>query len=112
MTLDKIAELQVPGITLIEINGYKHFVVIKGITKDRILIGDPARGLRSMKRADFALIWSGIVLFIRTDVATAQKNFNPGKDWAAQGRAPIGTANAGLESIGAFTLNLRPQGSF
>jgi len=111
VSLDKLAELQIPAITLIEVNGYKHFVIIKGIVGDRVLVGDPARGVRAMKRTDFETIWSGIVLLIRTDLAVAQASFNPQRDWAAQGRAPINNPIA-LEDIGTFLNNIRPSGSF
>ena len=41
--LDKLDEARVPAIVLINENGYHHFVVVKGVQADRVLIGDPAR---------------------------------------------------------------------
>jgi len=111
VSLDKLRELQLPAITLIELKGYKHFVIIKGIIADRVLIGDPALGVHTMTRKDFETIWSGIVLLIRTDIAVAQASFNPERDWAAQGVAPINSA-IGLEDIGGFLNNIRPSGIF
>ena len=42
MTLDRLAKLGVPVITLINTGGYRHFVIIKGIREDDVVIGDPA----------------------------------------------------------------------
>ena len=111
VTLDKIAELQVPGITLVEVNGYKHFVIIKGVKGNRVLVGDPARGVRAMEREDFEKIWSGVVLLIRTDIAVAQASFNPEKDWSGQAKAPVASALR-QQDIGSFTLHIRPSGLF
>jgi hypothetical protein len=41
LPLSKLEEAQIPAIVLIVENGYHHFVVIKGIKGDRVLIGDP-----------------------------------------------------------------------
>jgi uncharacterized protein len=111
VSLDKLEELQLPAITLIELKGYKHFVIIKGIIGDRVLIGDPALGVRTMTRKDFETVWSGIVLLVRTDIAVAQSTFNSERDWAAQGVAPIHSAMS-LEDIGGFLNNIRPAGIF
>src|SRR5215510_911449 len=42
LSLDDIQELGVPAITLISLNGYKHFVLVKGIKDQRVLLADPA----------------------------------------------------------------------
>src|SRR3546814_14018223 len=44
MTLDKLAEIGVTAIALINTGGYRHFVVIKGAEAERILLADPALG--------------------------------------------------------------------
>lgn len=111
VSLDKLEELGIPAIALIEVNGYKHFVVIKGIRDGRVLFGDPARGLRAVDRRSFESLWNGIVLLVRADVATAQAGFNPDKDWAAQGRAPLAQARR-LQDVGTLMLNLRPGAQF
>jgi predicted double-glycine peptidase len=111
VSLDKIAQLEVPAITLIEFNGYKHFVIIKGIRDGRVLVGDPARGTRAIDRAEFEKMWSGIVLFIRNDIALAQASFNLDKDWSSQGAAPLAAAMR-QEDIGSLFLHIRPSGLF
>jgi len=111
VSLDKLEELSLPAIGLIEVKGYKHFVVIKGIRDGRVLFGDPARGLRAVDRRSFEAMWNGVVLLIRSDVATAQASFNPGSDWAAEGKAPLAQARQ-LQDVGTLLLNLRPGAQF
>lgn len=105
--LDKLEELALPAVALIEVQGYRHFVVIRGIHEGRVLFADPARGLRAVPRQSFQAMWNGIVLLIRADIGTAQASFNPEGDWAALGRAPLAGARR-LEDIGTLLLNLRP----
>ena len=75
--LEKIAHVGVPVIVLIETRGYKHFVVIKGLKNDRVLVGDPARGVEVMSQADFLQLWKdGIVFAIRNADAVGRQHFN------------------------------------
>lgn len=53
LTLEKLAELGVPGIALLNVRGYRHFVVVKGIRTHDILLGDPSRGTLSVPRSTF-----------------------------------------------------------
>lgn len=105
VSLDKLAEIRLPAITLIETNGYKHFVIIKGVRDDRVLIGDPARGSYTQAREDFEARWDKIAFIVRSDVEVAQETFNLEKDWAAQPKAPISTAFR-QQGLGSFMLHL------
>ncbi|MHA7871273.1 MAG: C39 family peptidase, partial [Hyphococcus sp.] len=67
LTLDRIQEIGVPGIALIDVRGYKHFVVIKGISERHVLIGDPSAGVHVKSRRQFERQWDGTILFIRSD---------------------------------------------
>jgi len=87
--LDKLNEARVPAIVLVSENGYNHFVVIKGVQADRVLIGDPAQGTRAMRRESFAKIWKNSLLFVihnRMEMA----RFNLVADWRVAPRAPLG----------------------
>src|ERR1700759_4508084 len=46
LPLKKLAETNTPAIVLISESGYPHFVVVKGLRNDRVLIGDLATGTR------------------------------------------------------------------
>ena len=88
LTLERIEEIGVPGIALVDVRGYKHFVVIKGITDEVVLIGDPSAGVISLPRNVFEQRWDGTVLFIRSDVTRGKANFNKIDDWRLAPSAP------------------------
>lgn len=58
----KLAELKLPVITLVNINGYNHFVVIKGARDGQVFTADPAFGNRSFAMAEFARQWNSVIL--------------------------------------------------
>lgn len=86
--LDRLAEARLPAIVLIDEGGFHHFVVIKGIDRERILLGDPARGLRAMSRVEFEKIWIGQLLLV-IHSHPERVRFNARSDWAAAPRAPL-----------------------
>lgn len=106
--LDKLVEVGIPAIALINDKGYNHFVVIKGIQGNRILLGDPSVGSRVMSRAEFESMWQNGILF----VITGKKDravFNARSDWQTRPRAPLGGmagsdswTNTGLMRPGSF----------
>lgn len=61
---EALEKLQVPVVVLLDIRGYKHFVVLKKTVGDRVYIGDPALGNRVMDRNDFVAGWNGIAFAI------------------------------------------------
>jgi predicted double-glycine peptidase len=107
VTLDKMAEIGIPFITLIDTRGYKHFVVVKGIEKDRVLIGDPARGVVVYRRADFERAWERIAFLIRGHANEALGTFNDARDWSAHPRAPIGHAALSPQALASVALHTR-----
>jgi predicted double-glycine peptidase len=88
MPLDRFAEVQVPAIVLIDNNGYRHFVVLRGITDDRVLIGDPNLGTRTMPRIRFEESWNGVLFVILDRPDLGRANFNLAEDWGVRSRAP------------------------
>jgi predicted double-glycine peptidase len=104
LTLDRIQEIGVPGIALIDVNGYRHFVVIKGVTPKTVLVGDPSSGVVSRSREEFEKHWDGTILFIRSDVARGRANFNKVADWALAPSGPNDRA-MDVESLQSITLN-------
>ena len=111
LTLDRVAEIGVPGIALVEVKGYRHFVVIKGMTRDTVLVGDPAKGLVKRSRKEFASHWDGTVLFVRSDVARGKAGFNQPEDWGLSPDAPFDRATD-VESLQSVAINqTRPSSS-
>lgn len=111
ISLDKLAELGVPGIALVNTNGYRHFVVIKGVKDNQVLIGDPAVGSVVLPRETFEKIWSGVVLAGRGKVQIAREYFNNPQEWSIRPKAPLeeGVDRTGL---GMFTLTLPGRNEF
>ena len=107
VSLDKVAQVGVPVITLISTHGYNHFVVIKGIKDGDVLVGDPAAGLRAIPRPKFEAMWQGIAFVIRDDIADGRKSFNRPDEWGVRRDAPAGTA---LDRQGLATFStMLPQ---
>jgi predicted double-glycine peptidase len=98
----------IPAIALIDEKGYHHFVVIKGLRAGRVLLGDPARGTRSIPRAQFEAAWkNGLVFVIHNRRALAV--FNSTDDWRAAPMAPIHSA-IDRTGLGNITLPKRGPG--
>lgn len=109
--LDRLTNAGIPAIAIVTISGYRHFVVIKGVTEDSVLVGDPALGLKEYSRDEFEDIMSNEILFvIRNYVPTAREHFNVDAEWAANPSAPFGSTTQ-QNSLGSFTLALpNPNG--
>ncbi len=60
-TLDGVS---IPTIVLLDIKGYKHFVIMKKASDDRVYVGDPALGNRIMDREEFLKSWNNIVFAV------------------------------------------------
>lgn len=103
MSLEKLAEIGVPVITLVNMRGYRHFVVVKGVRDGEVIVGDPALGLRIFSVDEFKAMWSGVAFLIRNDARLARSNFNHPRDWRVRQKAPFGTALT-RDSLANFTL--------
>lgn len=111
-SLDTLASAAVPAIALINYRGYRHFVVIKGIQGDEVLIGDPALGLKFMTRYEFEELWDNGVLFIIKNLPdVGRQHFNKRAEWASIARAPLGSALP-VDSLAKLTVELPRLGDF
>lgn len=88
VSLDEIASTGIPGIVLLNLGGYRHFVVLKGIEGDDVLIGDPALGLRTMTRADFLAAWGEVFFVLDAQLDRGRASFNTDAQWAQYTRGP------------------------
>jgi predicted double-glycine peptidase len=109
VSLEQIRTTAVPGIALITIRGYRHFVVVKGITSAGVLMGDPAMGLRTIPAREFEKIWNGVYFVV---AMTGNKGrFNAGADWRLAPGARYMQAMEPL-SLQALALMSRSYGQF
>ena len=110
LPLDKLNEARVPAIVLINESGYHHFVVVKGVQDERVLLGDPARGTRTMSRKDFEAKWQDSLLFVIHNQMDRAK-FNVAAEWRVTPRAPLGSG-IGRASMMDYTLPKMGPGDF
>jgi uncharacterized protein len=89
MKVDDLRKSKRPAIVLLDLNGFKHFVVVKGVQGNTVLVGDPIRGLE------------------KYGATKERPAFNIVRDWAPWSTAPI-DANAQVANIGDITNNLPP----
>lgn len=91
---EKLAELGVPAIVLLNHQGYRHFVVVKGMSTDRVLVGDPALGTRALPRKEFEKMWSGVLFVILNRKQQGQASFNQPAEWHLREPAPLSVARS------------------
>lgn len=64
MSLQDLAAEKSSVITPIRFKGFDHFVVVKGIVGDRIILADPGFGNVTMRTSRFMKIWKNGIVFI------------------------------------------------
>jgi predicted double-glycine peptidase len=79
--IEELGRLDAPAIALVQINSYKHFVVVKGYVDGHVLFGDPAQGLRMMPAAEFQKIWNGIAFVVHGGTAQTDAVYNSAAEW-------------------------------
>lgn len=110
LPLQQLVAAGLPAIVLLNDKGYQHFVVVKGMAGDRILIGDPASGARAMQRGAFEGAWVGKLLFVVHGYPGAAR-FNAAAEWRAAPAAPLAAVVA-RDPMGALTLPKFGPGDF
>lgn len=107
VSLDDVSNAGIPAIVLMVDNGYHHFVVVKGMRGNKLLLGDPAVGLRVVPREQFEASWPSRIVFVIHDFP-ARGEFNTARDWSVRPTSPLG------QPLGPDTLNnivlFRPGG--
>ena len=102
--LDQLITANVPAITIINNKGYLHFVIIKGLNEQEVLVGDPAVGIKVIPRDVFEEMWKNRILFLIHDKKDiAAQHFQDQKEWALRVKAPLGSA-VDRASLGLFNM--------
>ncbi|MEM5366655.1 C39 family peptidase [Paraburkholderia azotifigens] len=107
LPLQKLVETNTPAIVLISESGYHHFVVVKGLKNDRVLIGDPATGTRPVPLKSFEAKWEDQVLFVIHNKPGVGVFNDPG-DWRVAPPAPLYT---GVNRDGLFFTVMPKHGA-
>jgi len=104
INLDQLVNAKAPALTIINNNGYLHFIIIKGVNSEEVLVGDPALGVKVMPRDEFEAMWGNRILFLihgKKDIAA--KHFQDQQEWALRVKAPLGSA-VDRASLGQFNM--------
>ncbi|MDG5500928.1 C39 family peptidase [Marinobacter sp. BGYM27] len=111
MPLEQIAaQVRLPLIVLLDLNGFRHFVVVKGISDQEVLVGDPTRGLLVLSRDVFESRWDGVAFVIRDHVAQGRETFNRDAEWHRVARAPVNANNTPGDRLNSEQLLMTPMG--
>jgi predicted double-glycine peptidase len=107
-----LADAGIPAIALINYRGYRHFVVVKGVRRGSVLLGDPALGTRLIAREEFEQMWdNGVLFIIKNKPEVGRRFFNTEEQWQHLAQAPLGTA-IGADDLASLTVNLPRLGEF
>ncbi|MGL4316163.1 MAG: C39 family peptidase [Pseudomonas sp.] len=84
---EQLESVRIPSIVLVDIRGYKHFVVMQRSQNGWIYLGDPVLGHKRMSLEEFAKGWNGIVLaFIGPGYDRDNRLLNPPEPLTARDR--------------------------
>lgn len=61
---ENLQNVSIPVVVLMDIRGYKHFVVLQRTDKDWAYVGDPVLGNKRYKFDDFVKGWNGIIFAV------------------------------------------------
>lgn len=61
LNAEQLDSLKIPAIVLLDVRGYKHFVVLQRTYRGYVYLGDPVLGHKKMSISEFSKGWNGIV---------------------------------------------------
>lgn len=103
LTVDDLLALA-PAITPIQVQGFGHFVVVRGRRGDRLLVADPAFGNRTLTVQAFQKAWTsgvGFVIVPPRASRVANRMGAPAALFVAPGAAALRSAESDLRSLGS-----------
>jgi predicted double-glycine peptidase len=94
-----------PAIALIQVGPYRHFVLIKGVRGGKVMVGDPAQGLKLFPLPEFARIWNGVVLVAEPKTGP-RAAYDRQEEWSHFTLGPIEPLND--TALASFTRDMPP----
>lgn len=64
VTEERLRSLRVPGLALMDVRGFRHFVVVKQVVGEFVEVADPMLGNRSVPMAEFLEAWPSRAVFV------------------------------------------------
>jgi uncharacterized protein len=104
VSLEDIRRVGLPGIALIDFDGYRHFVVVKGMESSSVLLGDPSLGLRWVDTRTFSKQWNGVFFALNDRKAIGQAHFDQVADTGLAPRGAFGPFAGPLSQSGLDLL--------
>jgi uncharacterized protein len=104
-SLADLERSQLPAIALIQVGSYRHFVVIKGVRAGKVLVGDPAQGLKLYPAEEFRRLWNGVV-FVAQPAGGTTPAYDRQRDWAHFTLGPMDPLSD--TALASFTRDLPP----
>lgn len=103
-------KVRLPLIVLMDIDGFRHFVVVKGISDQEVLVGDPTRGLKVFDHEAFIERWDGVAFVIRSHLDLGRSQYNRSVEWQQVARAPVNENSAPGETALNAPVMFAPLG--
>ncbi|MEZ9918011.1 C39 family peptidase [Vibrio breoganii] len=111
ISLEKLRKISVPGITLVNFDGYMHFVVIRGISENYVVLGDPSRGTMVMQIDEFNHYYQGLTLLVRNEAKIGRSGFIKDDNFSIYNTSPL-ESGVSRESLGVFSITLPSPGDY
>jgi len=108
LNVKDLPKIRRPLVLLLDLRGFKHFVVLKGVAGDQVLVGDPMLGLTKYPMPEFSRYWNGVALAIMRSPGNVAPGFNLASDWQYRGLPAQKRDLATREGIGSLTSYLPP----
>ena len=103
--LDKFRQLRIPAITIVNFDGYMHFVVIKGMNSKDVILGDPSRGTMLMPIDDFKHYYKGSVLLVKNRAKIGRESFITADNYNIYSPSPVAEGVV-RDSLSTFSITL------
>ena len=103
--LEKFHDLRIPAITIVNFDGYMHFVVIKGMNQENVILGDPSRGTLLIPIKDFKQVYKGTVLLVKNRVEQGRGSFITANNYNIYNPSPVSEAVV-RDSLSTFSITL------
>lgn len=105
-----LEQLNVPAITIINQQGYLHFVIVKGTRPREVLLGDPSAGIKVVDRQQFEAMWDNRILFLIEDGSHyASATYHDDQAWDQRARPSL---DDGVDRGRLADFNLLRRGPF
>jgi uncharacterized protein len=63
VTVDRLKTVRIPTLVLMDVRGFRHFVVLKRVNSDSVEVADPILGNRTLPLDEFLAAWPSRAIF-------------------------------------------------